>query len=113
MHYSTGALSCCYRHAALQTVYLLGRQFLLRTDHGSLTWLWSFKEPEGQLARWLERLQEYDFTISHRPGWKHQNADSLSRHPCMQCGRESHVEDPSLVNVVEQVVTLPLTEKTP
>jgi len=36
--------------------YLLGRQFLLRTDHGSLTWLWSFKEPEGQLARWLERL---------------------------------------------------------
>jgi len=31
----------------------------------------------------------------------------------MQCGRESHVEDPSLVNVVEQVVTLHLTEKTP
>ena len=113
MHYSTGALSCCYRHAALQTLYLLGRQFLLRTDHGSLTWLWSFKEPEGQLARWLERLQEYNFTISHRPGRKHQNADSLSRHPCTQCGRESHVEDPPLVNVVEQVATSHLTEKTP
>ena len=41
--------------------YLLGRKFLLRTDHGSLTWLWNFKEPEGQLARWLERLQEYNF----------------------------------------------------
>ena len=71
------------------------------------------EEPEGQLARWLEQLQEYNFTISHRPGWKHQNADSLSRHPCTQCGRESHVEDPSLVNVVEQVVTSHLTEKTP
>ena len=33
--------------------YLLGRPFTLRTDHGSLTWLHNFKEPEGQLARWL------------------------------------------------------------
>ncbi len=41
--------------------YLLGREFLLRTNHGSLTWLTNFKEPEGQLARWLERLQEFTF----------------------------------------------------
>ena len=34
--------------------YLLGQQFTLRTDHGSLTWLKNFKHPEGQLARWLE-----------------------------------------------------------
>ena len=40
--------------------YLTGQRFLLRTDHGSLTWLRNFKEPEGQLARWLERLQELD-----------------------------------------------------
>jgi len=33
--------------------YLLGRRFLLRTDHSSLAWLLNFKEPEGQLARWL------------------------------------------------------------
>ena len=39
--------------------YLLGREFTLRTDHGSLVWLRNFKEPEGQLARWLEKLQEY------------------------------------------------------
>ena len=70
--------------------YLLGRHFTLRTDHGSLTWLWNFKDPEGQLARWLERLQEYDFSIVHRPGKKHGNADGLSRLPCRQCGRESH-----------------------
>ena len=41
--------------------YLLGNKFTLRTDHGSLRWLWNFKQPEGQLARWLEKLQEYDF----------------------------------------------------
>ena len=34
--------------------YVLGRTFTLRTDHSSLQWLQNFKEPEGQLARWLE-----------------------------------------------------------
>ena len=67
--------------------YLLGHQFLLRTDHGSLTWLQSFKEPEGQLARWVEQLQEYNFEIVHRPGRRHTNADAMSRHPCSQCQR--------------------------
>ena len=70
--------------------YLLGRHFLLRTDHGSLMWLQNFKEPEGQLARWLEKLQEFDFEIVHRRGRKHTNADALSRLPCIQCGRASH-----------------------
>eukprot|EP00731_Ephydatia_muelleri_P025190 Em0017g273a len=37
--------------------YLLGREFTFRTDHGSLVWIQNFKEPEGQLARWLEKLQ--------------------------------------------------------
>ena len=59
--------------------YLLGRRFKLRTDHGSLLWLRSFKEPEGQLARWLEQLEEYDFDVVHRQGKLHVNADVLSR----------------------------------
>ena len=46
--------------------YLLGRQFTLRTDHGSLVWIRNFKEPEGQVTRWLERLAEYDFAVVHR-----------------------------------------------
>ena len=31
--------------------YLMGRKFLVRTDHGSLRWLFRFKEPDGQIAR--------------------------------------------------------------
>lgn len=53
---------CVTRHELLAVVrftrqfrhYLLGKKFLLRTDHGSLAWLFRFKCPEGQLARWLE-----------------------------------------------------------
>ena len=46
--------------------YLLGREFMQRIDHSSLMWLKNFREPEGQLARWLEKLQECNFTIVHR-----------------------------------------------
>ena len=73
-----------YRH------YLYGRHFILRTDHSSLRWLRSFKDPEGQLARWLEVLDTFDFEIQHRPGRLHLNADALSRGPCTQCHQEGH-----------------------
>ena len=48
-----------YRH------YLLGRSFIVRIDHSSLTWLMRFKHVEGQLARWLEELSQFDMTIQH------------------------------------------------
>ncbi|GBN69688.1 Retrovirus-related Pol polyprotein from transposon 297 [Araneus ventricosus] len=37
---------------------------------------------QGQIARWIQRLQEYDFEIQHRKGTSHGNADALSRRPC-------------------------------
>ena len=63
--------------------YLYGREFTVRTDHAALKWLLNFKNPEGQTARWLEHLQQYNFTIEHRQGEKHGNADALSRRPCL------------------------------
>ena len=59
--------------------YLLGREFVVRTDHSSLQWLVNFKELQGQLARWLEVLNQYNMTIQHRAGKQHTNADALSR----------------------------------
>ena len=61
--------------------YLLGKHFVLRTDHSSLKWLQSFKKPQGQFARWLECLQEFNFEVVHHKGQLHNNADSLSRYP--------------------------------
>jgi len=61
--------------------YLLGRRVTIRTDNGSLLWLMRFKNPIGQLARWLEELSQYDFQLIHRRGKIHVNADVLSRIP--------------------------------
>lgn len=61
--------------------YLLGKKFLVRTDHSALQWLRTFKEPVGQVARWIEQLAEYNFDIVHRAGKQHANADALSRYP--------------------------------
>jgi hypothetical protein len=69
--------------------YLLGRHFIIRTDHAPLLWLYRTPEPIGQQGRWLDLLAEYNFQIQHRAGQKHNNADAMSRIPlpCRQCGR--------------------------
>src|SRR4029434_3872452 len=63
-----------------------GLPFTVRTDHSALQWLMSFREPEGQVARWLEELQAYNFTVVHRAGAQHSNADALSRRACAADG---------------------------
>ncbi len=60
---------CVTRHELLAVIvflqqfrhYILGREFIVRSDHSSLRWLFSFKEPQGQLARWLEYVSQYTF----------------------------------------------------
>ena len=39
-------------------------------------------EPVGQQARWKEILEEFNFSIEHRPASKHGNADAMSRQEC-------------------------------
>ncbi|GFW93036.1 retrovirus-related Pol polyprotein from transposon 17.6 [Trichonephila clavipes] len=73
--------------------YLYGQKFLLRTDHASLTWLMNFRNTEGQVARWIQRLNEYYVDIRHRKGSSHGNADALSGRPCPEnCRHCSRVE---------------------
>jgi hypothetical protein len=72
--------------------YLYGQEFLLRTDHASLQWLYRRKEPAHQVARWLEILSEFKFQLQHRAGTKHANADALSRN-CSECKQCRRIED--------------------
>ena len=61
--------------------YLLGRKFAIRTDHQALKWLFTLKEPKGRVARWIEILSAFNFSIEYRPGQHHGNADGMSRCP--------------------------------
>ena len=72
--------------------YLIGTKFRLRTDHASLIWLYKRNEPSDQVARWLERMAEFDFELEHRPGTKHGNADGLSRIKCENCKQCNRIE---------------------
>jgi transposase InsO family protein len=72
--------------------------------------LFKLKEPRDKIARWIEILSYYDFTIEYRPGKKQGHCDALSRcenpkdctcpeqdtneilkcGPCRKCIRRSH-----------------------
>ena len=61
-------------------VYIHGTEFVVVTDHSALQWLMKLQNPQGRLARWILFLQTFQFTIIHRAGKKHVNADALSRY---------------------------------
>ena len=59
--------------------YLLGRPFLLRTDHKPLVYISEMKDPYGRRGRLLADIQEYNFTVQHVRGTDNSLADALSR----------------------------------
>ena len=66
--------------------YVWGPHIRIRTDHAALLWLTNIKNIQGMMARWLAKLQQFNFAIEHRPGTHHGNADGLSRCPQCDCG---------------------------
>lgn len=62
--------------------YIWGRHTLIRTDHASLKYLKTLRDPDDQFARWIEGLEEVDYEIEIRKGTTHANADGLSRLGC-------------------------------
>ena len=61
-------------------LYIYGTQCIVRTDHASLQWLFR-QNADGMTFRMIQKMQEYEYRIVHRPGEKHNNADGLSRRP--------------------------------
>ena len=59
-------------------VYLLGREFVVQTDHAPLQFMERHAK-NARVARWGLALQPFRFSVRHRPGRCNQNADSLSR----------------------------------
>jgi hypothetical protein len=61
-------------------VYVWGRPFTLISDHKAMeTLLKAAKEVKGMRARWIMRLQPFDFKVLHKEGVDNVVADALSR----------------------------------
>ena len=61
--------------------YLMVMPFEVYTDHCALQWLKTMRTGSALLHRWSAALEEYDFTVRHRPGKVQTHVDGLSRLP--------------------------------
>jgi hypothetical protein len=59
--------------------YLLGRKFVLMTDHCGLRYLFDQPKLNARQARWMALLSEFDFEIKHVKGKENKVANALSR----------------------------------
>ncbi|MGR0317694.1 RNase H-like domain-containing protein, partial [Klebsiella pneumoniae] len=41
--------------------YLYGSKFILQTDHKPLTWVFSMKNGNSRIMKWIWKLQEFEF----------------------------------------------------
>ncbi|GKT36102.1 Transposon Tf2-8 polyprotein [Aduncisulcus paluster] len=76
--------------------YLLGRPFVVQTDHRNLLYL--HRAPSAKVMRWKMYLTQFDFTIMHIPGRDNVIPDALSRNfdttevECVAQVEEVHLE---------------------
>jgi hypothetical protein len=59
--------------------YLCGCSFGVFSDHKSLKYLFDQKELNARQRRWMEFINDYDFTLQYHPGKVNVVADALSR----------------------------------
>ena len=59
--------------------YLYGEQFELFSDHKSLKYIFTQRDLKMRQHRWMEYLEDYDFTFHYHPGKVNVVADALSR----------------------------------
>ena len=61
--------------------YLHGSSVSLEGDHKPLTWIKTQKTLSGKQARWLQTLEEIDYTVNYVPGKELVVPDAISRRP--------------------------------
>lgn len=60
-------------------LYLMGKPFVLQTDHQPLSYLDRAKFQNDRIMRWALSLQSYDYRVEDIPGKDNVVADYLSR----------------------------------
>ena len=61
--------------------YLLGRRFMIITDHKPLQYIRKTMMQNSRIHRWFLVLEEFSFDVSYQSGKKNVLADFLSRPP--------------------------------
>ena len=59
--------------------YLYGEKFEVFSDHKSLKYIFTQRDLNMRQHRWMEFLEDYDFTLHYHPGKENVVADALSR----------------------------------
>ena len=59
--------------------YLYGEQFEIFSNHKSLKYIFTQRDLYMRQRRWMEYLEDYDFTLHYHPGKANVMADALSR----------------------------------
>ena len=59
--------------------YLYGEEFEVYSDHKSLKYIFTQRDLNMRQHRWMEFLEDYDFTLHYHPGKENVVANALSR----------------------------------
>lgn len=59
--------------------YLMGKKFIVKTDHAILRYLWEQLISTTQQEKWLIKLMAFDFVIEYKKGQENLAPDALSR----------------------------------
>ena len=95
--------------------YIFGRQFVIWTDHKPLLGLLHEGKSIPPMAscriqRWGLKLAGYHYTLRHRPGAEHSNADAMSRLPLDETVPPEDVPG-EMILLMETLETSPVTAR--
>ncbi len=83
-------------------------EFVVITDSNTVLHWSTMKDPGGTVRRWLDYIQQFNFTVQHRAGKYNTNADLISRAKHMDEPSPSCID--SITQGKEEIYPLPWTK---